>query len=407
MSLSKTDKPEHSRCVWETARETGLLDSDPEEAFDRLTALAGRLAGAPVALLTVLDNNRQFFKAQVGLREPWAGRRETPLTHSFCQYVAATDKPLVVDDARNRPWLEDNRAIEELGVIAYCGVPLRTSSGQAIGSLCVIDSVPRDWQHELPSILEELARSVMAEVELRKQSLALLELTQRQNALLGTVAHDLRTPLTVVAAYSKLLLHPRWSLSEETRPMVEAIKRSGEFMLRLVDNILDLEALKSGKVTLHLAATDLVQVVTDLVALQEVVAGLKGISVSFECDLETLQAQVDPSKFEQIVQNLLGNAIKFSPANSSVTVSLSATPDEVQLDVADSGPGITQEDQEKVFEPFAKGAARPTAGEKSTGLGLTIVKRLVEAHGGSIRIESEGRDKGTTFRVRIPRHQAV
>ena len=407
MTSSNIQKPKHPTCVWETARETGLLDTEPEEAFNRLTALAGRLAGAPVALLTILDNNRQFFKAQVGLREPWASRRETPLTHSFCQYGAATGKPLIVDDARQHPWLEDNLAIEELGVIAYCGVPLSTSTGQAIGSLCVIDSEPRNWQLELPSLLEELARSAMTEVELRKQSLALLELTQRQNALLGTVAHDLRTPLTVVAAYSKLLLHPRWNLSDETRPMVEALRRSGEFMLRLVDDILDLAALKSGKVTLHRATTDVVKLVSGVVDLQEVVAGLKGISVRFECQLENLPAQIDPSKLEQVVHNLLGNAIKFSPANSSVVVSLSANSDQFHLGVADSGPGITKEDQVKVFEPFAKGAPRPTAGEKSTGVGLTIVKRLVEAHGGSIRIESEGRDTGATFQVQIPRNRIV
>lgn len=208
--LSVQDVPQ---VVWEAARATGLLDTEPEEAFDRLTTLASRLARAPVALLTLLDEHRQFFKSQVGLGEPWASRRETPLTHSFCKHVARTEKPLIVKDSTRDPLVRDNLAIPDLGVASYCGVPVSLSDGTPVGALCVIDHEPRDWREELPDILSELAHSVMTELELRHQNQELAHALERQSQLLGAVAHDLRTPLTVIAGYSKLLLSPQLKFS--------------------------------------------------------------------------------------------------------------------------------------------------------------------------------------------------
>jgi len=146
-----------------------LLDTPTEQSFDRLSRLAARLFKAPVALVSLVDANRQFFKSSVGLPEPWAARRETPLSHSFCQHVVATGQPLVVDDARRDPLLKNNRAVDELNVIAYLGIPLRTKTGEVLGSFCVIDSQPRQWGVEEVSLLGELAGSVMTEIELRQE----------------------------------------------------------------------------------------------------------------------------------------------------------------------------------------------------------------------------------------------
>lgn len=143
-----------------------LLDTDPEEGFDRLTRLASRLLGTPVGLISLVDEHRQFFKSAVGLAEPWATRRETPLTHSFCQYVVGDRQALVVADARLEPRLRDNRAIPELGAVAYAGVPLVVND-QAVGAFCVIDHQPREWTAEKIEILKDLAASVVAMIELR------------------------------------------------------------------------------------------------------------------------------------------------------------------------------------------------------------------------------------------------
>jgi GAF domain-containing protein len=147
---------------------TGLLDTLPEAAFDRLTRLATKIIGTPVALLSLVDSDRQFFKSAVGLPEPWMSKRETPLSHSFCKHVVATGCELVVDDAWTHPFLCGNMAVQDLGIVAYAGVPLVTSEGEALGSFCVIDTKPRRWKDRDLEILRELAATVMREIECRE-----------------------------------------------------------------------------------------------------------------------------------------------------------------------------------------------------------------------------------------------
>jgi two-component sensor histidine kinase len=159
-----------------TLRRTGLLDAPPEPAFDRLTRLACRLLRTPVALVSLVDADRQFFAGQRGLAEPWAGLRQTPLSHSFCRHVVAGDAPLVVADARGHPLVCDSPAVAELGVAAYLGAPLRAPGGLVLGSLCVIDTAPRAWAEEDVAIVRDLAEAAATEVALR------LELAERTGA---------------------------------------------------------------------------------------------------------------------------------------------------------------------------------------------------------------------------------
>ena len=149
-------------------RSTGLVDSPPDEAFDRLTRLACKVTKAPVALVSLVDRDRQFFKAAVGLPEPWCTRRETPLSLSFCKHVVASGRPLVLSDARLDLTLRENPAVRDLGIVAYLGIPLMTADGAALGSFCVIDHKPRDWTYDNVDILQELAACVMREIELRR-----------------------------------------------------------------------------------------------------------------------------------------------------------------------------------------------------------------------------------------------
>ncbi len=146
---------------------TGLLDSCEEEAFDRLTRLATKILRAPVALVSLVDRNRQFFKSQTGLLEPWASLRETPLSHSFCRHVVDSKAPLIISNALEDPRVSSNPAVYELGVAAYAGLPLTTADGQTLGSFCAIDSEPREWTEEEIGILRDLAASTVTEIELR------------------------------------------------------------------------------------------------------------------------------------------------------------------------------------------------------------------------------------------------
>jgi GAF domain-containing protein len=145
-----------------------LLDTPPEASFDRLTRVACRVLRAPIGLVSLVDKERQFFKSCVGLPEPFATARQTPVSHSFCQHVVASGKPLIVEDARANPLVRLNPAVQEMGIIAYAGIPLVTSDGHSIGSFCVIDSKPRLWSFEDVEMLQELAGCVMHEIEGRR-----------------------------------------------------------------------------------------------------------------------------------------------------------------------------------------------------------------------------------------------
>jgi PAS domain S-box-containing protein len=153
----------------EKLRSLCLLDTPIDPAFDRLTRLARNILKTPISLVSLVDEDRQFFKSFIGLPEPWATTRETPLSHSFCKHVVTTGEPLIITDARLEPLVQDNLAIEDLGVIAYAGMPLITSDGYELGSFCAIDTQPKQWTAEEISILADLTASVMTEIELRSE----------------------------------------------------------------------------------------------------------------------------------------------------------------------------------------------------------------------------------------------
>jgi two-component system, sensor histidine kinase and response regulator len=161
-----------------------LMDSEPEEVFDRLTRLASKLLGAPVATMTLVDRDRQYFKSAVG-----TAVTQTPLSHSFCQHVVTDGAPVVVADARRDPRLRDNLAICDLDVVAYCGVPLTDADGHTLGSFCAIAHSPREWTEIEIEILTELAHNVMTELDLRAANRALAARERETRSIIES-AHD-------------------------------------------------------------------------------------------------------------------------------------------------------------------------------------------------------------------------
>lgn len=156
----------------EALRLTSLLDAANEPGFDALTRAVQLGLQAPTALGSLVDVDRQFFMASVGLLDDWARRRETPLSHSFCQIAVVRDEELVIEDARRDPRVAGNLAINELNVIAYAGVPLHTTDGHAIGTLCAIDHTPRRWRPDELLLLRALAATAAALIDARTDALA-------------------------------------------------------------------------------------------------------------------------------------------------------------------------------------------------------------------------------------------
>lgn len=239
--------------------------------------------------------------------------------------------------------------------------------------------------------------------EMARKNAELSMLNAEKNRLLGIAAHDLRSPLGVILTYSEFLENEAAEvLDSEQREFVSAIRTTSQFMISLLDDILDVSQIEAGQLILDLRATDLVALVRRNVGLNRVLAARKQIALRFQPAVETLHVTVDAIKVEQILNNLIGNAIKFSPARTQVDVRLGASDGSVTIEVEDQGPGIPPADLSKLFKPFSKTTVRPTAGEKSTGLGLAIVRRIAEGHGGEVRVESEV-GRGSRFILSLPK----
>ncbi len=184
--------------------DTRLPDSEPEEPFDRLTRMVTRLVGVPVALVSLVDDRRQFFKSQQGMSGWAAESRQTPLTHSFCQHVVIDEAPLIVTDAENDPRVCDNLAIPDLGVKSYLGVPLTLQSGHVIGSLCAIDTIAREWSASDLATMNDVAAIVMSEIGLRHEISRRREAEDNQDLLIAELHHRVKNTLATVQALIQL-----------------------------------------------------------------------------------------------------------------------------------------------------------------------------------------------------------
>ena len=371
---------------------TGLLDSLPEEAFDRLTRLAVKLLHAPVSIVSLVDDRRQFFKSQVGLVEPWATARETPLTHSFCQHVVSTGKPFIVTNALDNPIVRDNLAIPELGVIAYAGMPLVTEDGETIGSFCAIDTQARVWTQDELEVIESLAATAMTELKLRQTVAALERTAELKDRLIGLVSHEIRTPLGGILGTLRLIemdLDP----AADNQLMYMALS-SAERLLRLTNDLLSLEQIESGKFLIAPkpeSAASMFQIASDTMSAA---AGEKRITLSIEPS--TLRVMADSDRIVQVLTNLIGNALKFSPDGSAITLAAEPHASMVRFVVRDQGRGIPADKLENVFERFAQVEAADKHEKGGAGLGLAISRAIVEQHGGRIWVESEP-GQGSSF----------
>ena len=386
---------------------TRLLDSPPEHGFDRLTRLAAKLLQAPVALVSLVDEDRQYFKSCIGLPEPWISERGTPLSHSFCQHAVVARAPLIIEDARVHPLVQDNLAIPDLNVVAYAGIPICSPDGYAIGSFCVIDSEPRAWTQDQIEILRELATSVETEIALRVRAEEAQQALQAHDELLSIVSHDLKNPVSVIRAYADLLdrrLPPRTPqdidrIQDGLRQIVTAATR----LTGQINELQDIAHMHIGRpIGLQRQPADLVMVLRQVVADQQQTT--RHHTIQLTTTVSELVSLVDGLRIERVLTNLLANAIKFSPSGGDVRVVLTQEHDEsgmwAVVQVQDDGLGIPTSELAHIFRRFHRGTnvAGRIAG---TGIGLTSAQQIVEQHGGTITVASE-EGRGSTFAVRLP-----
>jgi signal transduction histidine kinase len=257
----------------------------------------------------------------------------------------------------------------------------------------------RDLYDDLSRLNNELTN---LEREMVKKNVELEKLNEQKNRVLGMAAHDLRSPLGIIHSYSEFLEDEAGDvLNAEQREFVAVIKATSEFMLQMVTDILDVTAIEAGRLRLALKPTDLAALVTHNVTLNRVLASRKGIAVVLDEVPPLPTIALDGGKIDQVLNNLIGNAVKFSHRDSTVRVHLSLTPAFVTVAIEDRGQGIPAAERSHLFTPFGTASVRGTGGEQSTGLGLAIARNIVEGHGGRIWLESEV-GHGSTFFFTLP-----
>jgi signal transduction histidine kinase len=386
----------------EALRRYGLLDTPAEQAFEDITQLASFVCGTPMSVLTLVDADRQWFKSRIGIDDP-----ETHRDLSFCAHAILQDGVFVVPDAmkdirfRGNPYVTDDPNIR-----FYAGSPIVTEEGLPIGTICVIDRVPRELSAAQLAALEALSRQAMAQIELRRRYSEIQDAYEKLEALdhmksqfVSMVSHELRTPLTSIRGGLQLVLQTIDAKShEDEHALLNAALHSSERLIRLTNDILDMSKFEAGKMELHRIRTRFEPLVELAI---NAVGHLPGRAVPIEREIATdlPDITVDPDRIVQALVNFLSNAIKFSPPGASVKISARAERGGVTCTITDRGAGMTVEERDRLFQPFVQLAGGVKAG--GTGLGLVITRQIIDQHGGTLTVESTpGQGSSFSFWVR-------
>ena len=391
-------------------RALGILDTPPEPNYDDLTRLAAQICQVPIALISLVDADRQWFKARVGL-DP----AETPRELSFCAHAIAEPQTdvFVVPDASADPRFAANALVTGAPHIRfYAGTPLVTHDGWALGTLCVIDRAPRQLTPDQLHALTTLRRHILDALELRRiiarQNTVIADLDETRRHLdvarrtaeeatrakaefLATMSHEIRTPMNAVIGMTTLLRDT--PLSPEQRDSVDVIQSSGEHLLTVINDILDFSKITSGKLTLESVPFSLPACVAAAVRLLVARATEKKVAIRSTLAPGTPETIVgDVTRLRQILVNLLSNAVKFTDRGAiTVDVSARAQPDgssELTFRVSDTGIGIPAARLPHLFQRFEQADSSTTRTFGGSGLGLVISRHLAELQGGKLWAES-------------------
>lgn len=379
-----------------------ILDTPPETAFDRITGIAAEHYGVPIALVSLVDDCRQWFKSRHGL-EATETRREV----AFCARAIGSDEPFIVNDATVHPDFADNPLVTgPPHVRFYAGCPLITQPGIRVGTLCIIDHAPRpEFGRGDTGILAALAGLVVDEMELRLARARAEADSRAKSGFIATMSHELRTPMTAVMGYAELLADS--GLDERQGDYVHHIRESGSHLVRLLNDMLDLSRIEAGRLQLAAEPFPPAALVAQVVALFDNGARERGLDLraaGLPGAREVFRG--DATRIRQMLVNLVSNAIKFTDEGRvEVRAGLGEADDgrrELRLEVADTGIGIPEEFRLRLFERFAQADESDGRRHYGAGLGLAICRELAVAMGGSIAARAREEGPGSVFSVTIP-----
>jgi hypothetical protein len=359
-----------------------ILDTLPEEEYDSITKIAAEICNTPIALVSLIDSDRQWFKSKYGL-----SANETSRDYAFCAHsILEPNKLLIVPDATKDPRFKDNPlTTNSPNVIFYAGAPLKTKDGYALGTLCVIDNKPRESLSEgQKSSLLALASQVVSQLELRKRNAILVATNKEIKRLNGELSqfayklsHDLKTPVSGINALVEFIKEDLEDLPNDSSVFewTKLITSRTNYIESLIESLLHYNKVTNAdlifeKFNLKVLLEDIIKSNNKL---RNIKLGLKGL------DSQVLHSKIS---FHQIFENLLSNSIKFNDKNNcEVLIKLIDEKDFYHFIFIDNGPGISSSYSEKVFLMFE---TLEDENCKNTGIGLTIVKSIIDRLGGWI-----------------------
>lgn len=388
-----------------------VLDTAPEEAFDRITAMAAELFDVPIALISLIDEDRQWFKSCVGV-----DIRETPLEVSICRHALDSDAVMVIKDARSDPRFSGNPFVQgEPHIRFYAGAPLIIANGLRIGTLSIMGPRPCETFSERESkFLAQLAAMVVDELKLRKlQRQAEIEAQKASDAssakseYLANTSHEIRTPLNAIIGISHILSRSD-KVPLRERELIGTLHHSADLMMKQINELLDISKIESRTIELENIPFDVDVLVQEVVSMISVRAAEKGLSFTHDTSgLNDCRKFVgDPTRIRQILTNLCSNAIKFTDKGSVQLIAVCTPASDptkklLNFTVKDTGIGIAPAALKEIFEPYKQADSTITRQFGGTGLGLAISKSLSDLMHGHMSVRSKP-GEGSTFTFKVP-----
>ncbi len=384
-------------------QEYQILDTPQEAEYDEVVQLAAYMSGADAAAISLIDENRQWFKACVG-----TGVKEISRASSLCQYVVESGEPLIIDDLHKYKEYDQHPALQiSPDLRFYAGFPLTTPDGYHLGTLCVFHNEPITLTIVQINGLATLARQIRdkfelkitvsrlsnANEELEKKNNALaaekkkaLEFANKKGKLLAQLSHELRTPLHGIMGMATLM--EETAIDNTAEEYLKNIVASGKFMLDIVNDVLDVSKLDARKVHLLLEPFNLRDSINEVFKSQSFKANNKKIDLQLNISENLNEMYVgDSLKLKQILSNLLSNALKFTE-EGFVKINIYGHKQMIRFEVADSGIGIPEHMHKTIFEQYTQGDKTTNSQYGGTGLGTHIVRELTKLMKGNIGLES-------------------
>ncbi|KRD10307.1 hypothetical protein ASE21_11370 [Flavobacterium sp. Root901] len=390
-----------------------ILDTLPENAFDDATKLVSYICAVPIAHISFIDGNRQWFKSEIGI-----GVTEVPREISFCQYTILESEMVEIGDTHlNERFKNDPNVTGGFKIRFYAGIPLTTPDGYNIGTICAIDHVSKELNENQKNALSIIARHVMNLLELRTKNIELAaqkKIAQRavlaKDSFLANMSHEIRTPLNAIIGFTDLLAQT--NLNADQRDYIDSVQIAQENLLLIVNDILDLSKIESGNLTIDTHPFNLKNTLKHVYDLLKVKVP-QNVEFNLFLDADMPENVIgDQGRLNQILVNLAGNAIKFTE-DGEITISVKKTAEtedhySLRFSVKDTGIGIREDKLTAIFERFTQAEESTTRKFGGTGLGLNIVKQLIELQNSEIQVKSkEGRGSEFFFTLTYKKAQYI